>query len=393
MEQLSLAALEAHDPYAPNGAIERRFFCPFPDCDDKQFSASHRSLSANTDTGLYICHRCENKGKLMDVGENGTAKGSPGFGKRERARRRFSVTPSESEPLQPIIGHWGTSVLEHPRSLTFLQKRCLPPGLVARSGALRCARLHRYSDGIVFPLYDRDERLIAVHSRSLGDEAPKAKTLGKKSHALFSTPWAFEADTFAITEAPLDALALAACGLPAVAMLGTAMPSFLRQKVLSKSVLVATDADDSGDRAAESLFKELPQFGARVTRLRPPCKDWNEALSLYGASWMRRAIGSPTSIMNPGEKLLPDSALWTELLQLVEPVGTDEGLLQNTLSLVRTFDGALHDQSGSWEIHCAEEVLQGHSSLEELIGHHALDLAWALDQLRTADWIFADEAG
>jgi hypothetical protein len=55
---LSLADLEGFDPYTRAEGTERRFNCPLPSCSDKRPTTAHRSLSANTETGAWICHRC-----------------------------------------------------------------------------------------------------------------------------------------------------------------------------------------------------------------------------------------------------------------------------------------------------------------------------------------------
>ena len=61
-------------------------------------------------------------------------------------------------------------------------------------------------------------QLVAVTGRHTdGRDAPKAHTGGLKSLGLFATPGTLAADPLVITEAPIDALALAACGVPAVA--------------------------------------------------------------------------------------------------------------------------------------------------------------------------------
>lgn len=63
--RLTLAQLEEFDPRAPYWhARERRFACPTDDCSDKRVDSAHRSLSANTDTGAWYCHRCGNSGIL-----------------------------------------------------------------------------------------------------------------------------------------------------------------------------------------------------------------------------------------------------------------------------------------------------------------------------------------
>ena len=48
----------------------------------------------------------------------------------------------------------------------------------------------------------------------------EAAAIRRHEEAVFATPGALEADTVAIVEAPIDALSLARCGLPAIATRG-----------------------------------------------------------------------------------------------------------------------------------------------------------------------------
>jgi hypothetical protein len=73
--------------------------------------------------------------------------------------------------------------------------------------------------------------------------------------------------------------ALRSAGVPAVALVGTSWPAWLRIKAGLRRVALAFDADEAGDRAAEKLDVELRSFGSKVERWRPEgAKDWNEAL-------------------------------------------------------------------------------------------------------------------
>jgi len=80
-----------------------------------------------------------------------------------------------------------------------------------------------------------------------------------------------------LIEAPIDALSLAVCGVPAVALCGCeGLPDWLRMRCAFQTVIAAFDADDPGDEAT------------RVLRLRPVgAKDWNAALLSRGADDLR----------------------------------------------------------------------------------------------------------
>jgi hypothetical protein len=77
----------------------------------------------------------------------------------------------------------------------------------------------------VFACQTAAGRVVALQGRFLAPSAgvPKAMSIGAISAGVFATRGALEADAVAIGEAPLDALSLAACGVPALALFGCAL--------------------------------------------------------------------------------------------------------------------------------------------------------------------------
>jgi len=88
-----------------------------------------------------------------------------------------------------------------------------------------------------------------------------------------------------ITEAPLDALTLAMFAVPSIALCGTNPPAWLRRHVFNRRVILATDNDPPGDRAADAMAGLFLPMGATVERIIPPngVKDWNALLMERGA--------------------------------------------------------------------------------------------------------------
>ena len=120
----------------------------------------------------------------------------------------------------------------------------------------------------------------AVSASCTGRSALRMVTVGAVSGGVFATPGAFESDTVAIVEAPIDALSLAQCGLPAIATCGTQnRPEWVRRALVAREVVIATDADRAGEQAAVELSKWLSS-DSTLARLRLPAgaKDPNEAL-------------------------------------------------------------------------------------------------------------------
>ena len=174
-------------------------------------------------------------------------------------------------------------------AVEYLQGRGIPP----MWGRLVFARYHPawYGKGpaIVFPIVAPKDgagwELVAAQGRFLAPatDCPKAMTAGKSSLGVFATPGAFDQHELLITEAPIDALTLALCGLPAVALIGTNFPTWLPDACQGKRVLVALDRDAAGDRGAQKLCDALAALGKPVERLAPvAAKDWNEYLQQQG---------------------------------------------------------------------------------------------------------------
>lgn len=288
---LSLSELEAFDPQAPAAhGRERRFACPFPACAGKPLDAAHRSLSLNTETGRWCCHRCGGAGVLIEH----RPASLPRAAARQRLRRAFALAPAPV--VAPISDTWqgqlkGALRLPGTPAEAYLAGRGIPAE-VARAAAVAYAPVFYGRPAVVFPIRDREGQLRAVNGRFLADGRwPKTMTAGTKSAGLFATAGALVGERIVVTEAPVDALSLAACGLPALALVGTSGPAWLPAFVAFKRVLIALDADQEGDAKSKKLAAELGAFGARVARLRPNgMKDWNEALQRLGQVALSEAL-------------------------------------------------------------------------------------------------------
>jgi hypothetical protein len=276
---LSLADLEQFDPYAPDRGRERRFCCPLPLCDGKPKDSAHRSLSVARDTGLWRCWRCGSSGRLKEWWEE-----RPRQSRRARARaalrQAFSLAPAAPSIARCDL-EWrqhlaGIRPLRGTPGEAYLDGRGIPVDL-ARAAGTRFAWDWFGRAAVVVPLRDNAGRLVAAQGRHVDDREPRMHSCGDVCFGVFSTPGAWEADRLILTEAPIDALTLAAAGRPAIALCGaTNCPSWLPQACAFRHVLLALDGDNAGDAAAKHLAARLRPLGARVERLRPGWfKDWN----------------------------------------------------------------------------------------------------------------------
>jgi hypothetical protein len=307
---LTLTDLEAHDPAAPLGGRERRFCCPLGDCAAKRVDAGHRSLSLNVQTGAWKCHRCDAAGVLEEHREF--------VPRRQRmiaqARRAFglpAVMPAiagGSTDVQPEKGateDWrrvvdGAQSVRGTDGGLYLGVRGIPQDVAEAAGVLYCPGFYGRR-AVLFPIRDGAGELVGAEGRFVDGRDPKKhrtkQTAGKKSLGLFATAGAFEAERVVITEAPIDALSLAAAGVPAVALCGTSAPAWLPARLAFRSIALALDNDPAGDGAVPKLAAQLASFGAKVERWRPAtgsvfvvedgrsaeqAKDWNDLLRLRG---------------------------------------------------------------------------------------------------------------
>lgn len=301
---MNLGELEAFDPGARAGSRERRFCCPLEGCQGKRVDAAHRSLSVNVETGAYRCHRCGEAGLLDDFRGD---RERPARGRKPRRVRPAappSPPPASEEDRATFAARVaGATSLDGTPGAAYLRGRGLDPEGAHRAGA-RFATDFGGRPAILFPLRDRDGRLVAVHARYVGEGTPKCRTVKQNPNAphggVFATPGALDAPQATIVEAPLDALSLALCGCPALATVGTACPGWLPRLLALRRAFVGHDADEAGDVAASRVADELRAFGAVVERLRPLGeKDWNDLLKRHGPTVMRMELMTVGLVEDP----------------------------------------------------------------------------------------------
>lgn len=310
------ADFEAHDPDARTRGNETRFLCPFPTCAGHQNPRTHRTLCYNEQTGFWHCHRCDARGQ--DPAKWKPQAASSGFVShrerdRQKMRRFFAVPdaivappPSEATPLpedwRTCLGTLGP--LAHTPGAAYLEGRGLPADFCARAGVKFAPDY--YADkatgkpgraAVVFPLRGENGRSVAAQGRHLApDVKPKALTTrGGTNGGLFVTPGALDAPVLVIVEAPIDALTLAFCGLPAVATCGASnFPDRLKHHALGRVVVLAHDSDPAGDKATATITARLALAAPRlVVRLRPDrAKDWNDVLMRDGREALAASLSA-----------------------------------------------------------------------------------------------------
>jgi Toprim-like len=348
---LSLAELELHDPYPTGHGPERRFLCPLPACADHQ-RREHKNLTANIESGLWQCKRCGASGRLAERWERREVRPSVmRLGPYEKARRALGLV---SAPASSASSGRGGSVVQrgagasppvHARAAqdgraegglseatpawrrrwdqamsvagtrgeSYLASRGIPIEVATAAGVRYLERWEHWtrdesgdwrlegtSRRVVFPIVDKLGQLIGIQGRKIADSERGEKMLTNGHGGIFvaGTPWPLEeTQRVAIVEAPIDALSLAAVGVPALATQGTSWPAWLPLALAFRKVLLAHDNDEpnaygehAGDMAASSLVPALRSYGAEPERFSPLSKDWNQDLQELGLEQLRRLV-------------------------------------------------------------------------------------------------------
>ena len=333
-DPLSLAELEAYGRVWGEGR-ERRALCPF--CDHPKRDREHATLAFNADTGAWTCHRCNRSGLLEEhktprvnnvsapykEGRDGRRRRD--VNPRKRARERTPPAPADPAPMEDaedarkrarLRRLWtGALPLTDPLAVggcVYLQRRGIPAD-VAIAARVRFA--HEWGSAntfvgpaVAFPLQDAAGRLVAAEGRFVTPPAGVAKShsAGAKSRGVFEAmPGALEADGVTLCEGPITALAVAACGFPAVALCGHVVRPWIVRRLALRTVFLSLDWYETGaEESAAAATLALAGVGAKVYRLAPPdgAGDWNDYLQAVGLEAMRRELDTAiVGALVPGE--------------------------------------------------------------------------------------------
>lgn len=364
---LSLAELKQHDGKAAWDKEEVRCLCPRPACTGHTRTPEHRSLAANTKTGVWKCWRCDEAGLLAEFWTytplpKRTAK------ERRKADAVAAVRGELRQPAQVDESKWPAPETQEEYAAAFpdspaaryLEGRGIPSDVAAAHGCGYCADWHGVAR-VTFPVLDAEGVLVAHSGRACVPCAAglKQRVAGNKSAGVFNLA-ALEQGAVFVTEAPIDALSLAVFGYHATTGLGTEWPDWLRRALAFKTVFAAFDADEAGDKAADKLAADL-LFTKSVIRLRPPepHKDWNAALCGLGrdglAAWLAEHVAldvpatttrppAPAAPPPPAVPLLVYSRTLAETVRVVEtaaklPVPSEGEYVTYTRKELELLDG------------------------------------------------------
>jgi hypothetical protein len=144
---------------------------------------------------------------------------------------------------------------------------------------------HAFSKAVALPWFDTKGNLVNVKFRSTTRKKFWCPEGGQEiRYHLFGWRHSLEAETLHITEAEIDALYLASNEFDAVA-LGTSHMSPEQERLLlqhpAKRLVICTDNDAAGEKAAQDISKRLGGYKSICRFLFPKkCKDVNDVKPL-----------------------------------------------------------------------------------------------------------------
>ena len=192
------------------------------------------------------------------------------------------------------------ALTNHLKSLGFTEKEMVS-GFLCKISQKTNKPFDLFRNRVIVPIIDTKGNVIAFGGRVLDDSLPKYLNSSdtpvfKKSKNLFALNYARKecADRIILCEGYMDVIALHGAGFSnAVATLGTAItPEQARlMERYTKSVVIAYDSDEAGQRAADKAFKLLGEVGLDVKILKMTgAKDPDEYIKKYGRERFARLL-------------------------------------------------------------------------------------------------------
>ena len=248
-----------------------------------------------------------------------------------------------------------------PRSGLFasLQQRQFPKELILQAGLAGISErdgqpYDYFRDRVMFPIQNRQGRVIAFGARALGDAQPKylnspeGPTFSKKA-VLYGWTQARallrQGLPLLVVEGYMDVIAVSASGVAAaLAPLGTALTEQQIQLVwkLHPEPILCFDGDQAGQKAATRAIERIlpllePGKTVRIASL-PAGQDPDDILKTEGAEGLRRILAAASGILDSlwqrkfSEYKLEDArtqpgaraAFWADIRQMVRSISHNQ---------------------------------------------------------------------
>lgn len=196
-----------------------------------------------------------------------------------------------------------------------------------------------FRDRVMFPILDREGRVVAFGGRSLDGRGPKylnsaESRIFNKHTILYGFQTAAEAskteDTLLVCEGYMDLIALQAHGVRnSAAVLGTALTKEHAELIrcFYKEVRLALDSDEPGIQAMARSIPVLEDAGIAVDTMSfSPAKDPDEFFQLYGKEALKThaAKGSDPSMLMVRASSEPEVELVRQLVKRFRPKSVEK---------------------------------------------------------------------
>jgi DNA primase len=227
--------------------------------------------------------------------------------------------------------------------LKFLEKRGYDPSLMEKGGLLSAKNdgtgyVDRFRDRVMFPIADRDGKVIAFAGRIMGEGQPKYlnssdSMLFHKSRMLYNFHQARasirKSRTIVLFEGYMDVIKAWHAGVNnGVATMGTAFTEEHVEVIRRNAdeVIVCYDGDDAGQAAAMKTLPMLEKAGLSVrVAILPGKRDPDEYIAEYGPqSFLREVMDQPATVtkfrlifLRKSHKLLEEEGRKEYLLEAV----------------------------------------------------------------------------
>lgn len=291
---------------------EHRVRCPFcPPAEDGK--RREPAMAVNNDTGLWSCHRCGRSGNLYQLHQklHGEPKVFHAARKAKPKAPAAKVFPAEHLAVMQanLFAPVGEKVL---RYLTW--DRGLTEDAVREHGLGYSKR--GQADAVAIP-FMRGGQCEGLKYRRLANDDPKYLREAGYHLPLFNVDSLDgEFKTVAITEGELDCVAwsIYETGIPAVSLPNGASQDLEDGHAAAlehfDEVLIVTDTDEAGEKAATKLAGRLGEF--RCRRVRLPRKDANECL--MDAVGREEVLAAIQAAKPYGDTAVQHISEWRELL-------------------------------------------------------------------------------
>jgi len=261
-----------------NAEGEQRAYCPV--CEDPDVSSSPSAMM-NPDGDIWNCLKGNHGGSITSLSKQlKTERGWDIRGAANAATRRTAPVHSPKQtnkskgpaPSPTAVIEWNQALLENKGVISsFMSRRGIDEESIIENEIGWDEKTRRFT----IPVYDKDGELVNIRKYKMGAGDNEQKFINHQGwgNARLFMPWVLEdAEGIILAEGELDCLLLNQMGFPAVSGTGgsgTWLTAWSKE-FTGKTVYVAYDQDDAGEKGALLVSNALRNFATAVYRVKLP---------------------------------------------------------------------------------------------------------------------------